>query len=251
VRHGGAYPEDVSSASPGAAGVDPSVPAGVVELVGLAAYTELAEFGLLAARSVDAPTLAARQALADGAARALTRQHALLALVTDGSADAAAVVVAPFDGAFVDFDMRTRTDVWAEGLLKGVVGHGVAQDFCRTLAVGVQGHVGTSLRTVLERPAPGREAEAAAGADAEAVRLLDEVAAADEVLASRLALWGRRVVGEALSLVTTFVDARPHLTALAGDSARTLGVDADPRAWLVSRLTAEHTRRMDRLRLAA
>jgi hypothetical protein len=50
VRHGGAYPEDVSSASPGAAGVDPSVPAGVVELVGLAAYTELAEFGLLAAR---------------------------------------------------------------------------------------------------------------------------------------------------------------------------------------------------------
>ncbi|WP_170023521.1 ferritin-like fold-containing protein [Isoptericola jiangsuensis] len=241
----------MSSASTGAAGVDPTVPAGVVELVGLAAYTELAEFGLLAARSVDAPTLAARQALADGAARALAREHALLRLVSDGSAEAAGQVLGPFAGAFVDFDVRTRTDDWAEGLLRGVVGHGVAQDFARTLAAGVQGHVGTSLRTVLERPAPGREAEAAAGADAEAVRLLDDLAVRDEVLAARLALWGRRVVGEALSLVTVHVDTRPHLAALVGDAARTLGADGDPRSWLVARLTAEHTRRMDRLRLAA
>ncbi|WP_407318749.1 ferritin-like fold-containing protein [Isoptericola halotolerans] len=246
-----------------AAGVDPTVPAPAVELVGLAAYTELAEFGLLAARSVDAPDLATRQALADGADRALGRQRALLALVSadDGVVPGVvgAAVMAPFDDALTDFDARTDTDDWAEGLLKGVVGHGVAQDFCRVLAGGLDGSSGRAVRQVLERPAPGPEAGADAGADAEAIWLLARLAAADDVLGSRLALWGRRVVGEALGVVTALLGRRPELAALAAESASRSGVDLPPapdrddavRTWLVARLTGEHTRRMDRMRLAA
>lgn len=221
-----------------AAGVDPTVPAPVVELVGLAAYTELAEFGLLAARSVDAPDLANRQALADGADRALARQRALFALVSvdDGVVPgvAGAAVMAPFDGVLADFDARTDTDDWAEGLLKGVVGHGVAQDFCRLVAGGLDGSTGRAVRKVLERPAPGPEAGADAGADAEAIWLLARMAAADEVLASR----SRCGAGAAA-------------TRLGADLSAGRCAEAAVRSWLVARLTGEHTRRMDRMRLAA
>ncbi|MEG3615762.1 ferritin-like fold-containing protein [Isoptericola haloaureus] len=228
-----------------------AVPAAVVDLVGFAAYSELAEFGLLATRSVDAPDLAVRQALADGADRALDRERAVLAVV-EGSA---AEVMAPFADALTEFDTRTRTDDWAEGVLKGVLGHGVAQDFCRALAAGVEDPVGKKLREVLDRPAPGPAAGAEAGADAEAIEVLGRLGAGDEVLASRLALWGRRVVGEALSLVTVLLDQHPGLDELAARAPGAHGADeVEPdgaRTWLVARLTAEHTRRMDRLRLAA
>ncbi|GAA4736753.1 ferritin-like fold-containing protein [Isoptericola chiayiensis] len=233
--------------------VDPSTPAPVSALVGIAAYTELAGFGLLAARSVDAPDLATRQSLALGAERALSRQQALVGLVAPGAGvPAAAALMGPFEGALVEFDTRTRTDDWAEGVLKGVVGHGVAQDFCRTLAAGVGGQHGKRLREVLEVAGAGPAARD--GADAEALSVLVRLASADDVLASRLALWGRRVVGEALNLVTALLEQHAELESLTAASAAALGHDAadgSVRSWLVARLTAEHTRRMDRLGLAA
>ncbi|WP_418277687.1 ferritin-like fold-containing protein [Isoptericola jiangsuensis] len=239
------------STSPRADGVDPAS-APFHELVGFAAYTELAGFGLLAALSVDAADLATRQALADGAERALARQRALVALVAPKggpTSGTAAQVMAPFDGVLAEFDTRTRTADWAEGLLTGVVGHGVAQDFCRALATGVPGSQGKDLRAVLDRLAH----PSATPGEAEPILVLGRAAAADDVLASRLALWGRRVVGEALNLVTGQLDSRPMLAGLAADAARAAGADVGNggRSWLVTRLTGEHTRRMDRLRLAA
>lgn len=73
-----------------------------------------------------------------------------------------------------------------------------------------------------------------------------DAAAADPVLASRLALWGRRIVGEGLTVVQALIE-RPGI-------ARLLDTDPDQghdQAWVFSRLTAEHTRRMGRLDLAA
>ncbi|MEN5076098.1 ferritin-like fold-containing protein [Isoptericola cucumis] len=224
------------------------------ELVGLAAYTELATFGLLASRSVDAVDLATRQTLAEAAAGSLERQGRLLGLVAaDGRS--AATVMTPFAGAFADFDARTSPGSWSEGLLKGVVGHGVAQDLCRELAAGLSGAGPGAFARAYDEPAPGGWA----------TTLLADAAAGDSVLASRLALWGRRVVGEALGLVQTVLGEHPRLARLAararaagtGDAAAAPGTttepgqDADVLAWLLQRLTAEHTRRMDRLGLAA
>lgn len=210
-------------------------------LVGLAAYTELAAFGLLAARSVDAPDLLARQTLATAAGEALGRQERLLGLVDAAGGDGAVAAMTPFDGALADFDARTAPSSWAEGLLKSVVGLGVAQDLCRELSAGLP---------------DGAEAFGAAvgkpRTDDPATAVLARSAAADGVLAARLALWGRRVVGEALGLVPVLLAAHPPLAALAAraqEAADDRGASAQ--AWLVSRLTAEHTRRMDRLGLAA
>ena len=230
----------------------PAVPDGLLaELVGLAAYTELATFGLLASRSVDAADLATRQTLAGAAADSLERQRRLLDLVTADGRPAASVM-APFADAFADFDARTTPGSWSEGLLKGVVGHGVARDLCRELAAGLPGAAPGAFARAYDDPAPG----------AWATTLLADAAAGDTVLASRLALWGRRVVGEALGLVQTVLGTHRGLAQLAA-RARTAGVgsgavpttepgqDADVLAWLLQRLTAEHTRRMDRLGLAA
>ncbi|MCK9792381.1 ferritin-like domain-containing protein [Isoptericola sp. 4D.3] len=206
-------------------------------LVGLAAYTELAAFGLLASRSADAPDLATRQTLATAAGEALGRQQRLLHLVDGG----AAAVMAPFDGALADFDARTSPSSWAEGLLKGVVGLGVAQDLCRELSQGLPGGADAYRGAVGDLPM--RDA---------ATAVLAEAASADAVLAARLALWGRRVVGEALGLVPVLLAAHPPLAALgaaAREAAAEQGASVQP--WLVSRLTAEHTRRMDRIGLAA
>ncbi|MGW6453879.1 ferritin-like fold-containing protein, partial [Isoptericola sp. NPDC055063] len=148
-------------------------------LVGLAGYTELAAFGLLASRSVDAPDLATRQTLAAAAGEALGRQERLLALV-DG---APAAVMAPFDGALADFDARTAPSSWAEGLLKGVVGLGVAQDLCRELAAGLPGGPADFVRAVGD-PRPGENAP----------RVLSPAAFSGGVFAVCLSFWGRLFV---------------------------------------------------------
>jgi len=216
--------------------------AALTTLVGLAAYTELAAFGLLASRSVDAPDLSTRQTLAAAAGEALGRQERLLGLVSrETTAAAVAASMAPFDGALADFDARTAPSSWAEGLLKSAVGLGVAQDLCRELAAGLPGG-GEAYRGAVGEPRT----------DDPATVVLAGAAAADGVLAARLALWGRRVVGEALGLVPVLLAAHPPLAGLAA-AARDAAADggASVQAWLVSRLTAEHTRRMDRIGLAA
>lgn len=225
---------------------DGGADAAVLDLLGLAAYVELATFGLLAGCSVDAPDLSARQTLAEAAGRALHRQQALLALGTERGASPGELM-GPYDGALADFDARTQPGSWWEGLLKGAVGHAVATDLCATLARGLPDGDRAVVGGVLE---DGTRADAV-------MALLTEAASRDERLASRLALWGRRVAGEALSLVQTVLVHRPSLAALALAADRTLVEPAagprrsDVPAWLLSHLTAEHTRRMDRIGLAA
>ena len=218
-------------------------PEALLALLGLAAYTELGTFGLVASRSVDAPDLATRQVLAGVSSRVLARQEALLALGAARGVDAVELM-APFDGVLADFDARTTPSSWWEGLLKGTVGYGVAHDLCRTLAHGLPEPDAAAVLAVVG------EVER----DGEATTLLATAAAANEVLASRLALWGRRVVGEALTLAQSVLTTRPVLAGLAQDAGARLGVDiggAGVQPWLLQRLTAEHTRRMDRMRLAA
>lgn len=209
-------------------------------LVGVAAYVELRTFGLIAAHTTDAPDLAAAQALAGVAGGVLARQDGLLTLAEARGADRLELM-APFTHVLDDFDARTVPGSWWEGLLKGAVGHGVAHDLCRLLARGLPEEDAGPVLAVLDQDA----------GDGVATGLLAAAAADDPVLAARLALWGRRVVGEALSLVQTLLDERPALAGLARSAAARAGHAGDLQAWALSSLTADHTRRMDRMRLAA
>jgi len=220
-----------------------TAPADALELLGLVAYTELASFGRLAGDAAHAPTLRQRQALSRMAAAMLERQETVLGRIAELGGDPEACM-ASFDGLFDDFDARTRPSTWWEGILKGYVGQGVADDFCLLAAGALDERSRDVVVGSLTTDAP---------ADRSAPVIAD-AATADPVLAARLALWGRRLVGEALGVVGVALSAHPALGRLVADAGREAGAAPEPgstQSWVFARLTAEHTRRMDRLGLAA
>ncbi len=75
--------------------------------------------------------------------------------------------------------------------------------------------------------------------------------AADPSVSGRLALWGRRLVGEALSQAQQVAAERDALTSLLVGGGSFPGADLAELARMFARLTDEHTVRMQRLGLTA
>jgi len=84
-----------------------------------------------------------------------------------------------------------------------------------------------------------------------AVRTVREAIDADPRIAGRLALWGRRLVGEALSQAQRVAVERDALASLLVGGTNRPGADLAEIGRMFARLTDEHTRRMGRLGLAA
>ncbi|GEL94583.1 ferritin-like fold-containing protein [Cellulomonas composti] len=239
-------------------GVEPPSSADTVELLGLVAQLEQTAFARLAADSRIAPTIEQRLALTRFAAAAVQRRDRVLARIEELGADPVAAI-GQFDGVLEEFDVRTEPSTWWERLLKSYVGYGVADDFCRLAAQGLDEQ---SRQLVLEVLDDASHSELA-------VAELDAAGAGDEVLTSRLALWGRRLVGEALSVVQRLLAQRPGLercvragaaqaaaaqaAAASASSAAAPTASAPPNApaKIFGELTAQHTRRMARLGLTA
>jgi hypothetical protein len=78
---------------------------------------------------------------------------------------------------------------------------------------------------------------------------LQQALADDPRLSSRLALWGRRLVGEALTQAQRVVLERAVLGGLLQDTEQ--GVYEDEVKTLFASLTRNHSRRMSRLGLTA
>ncbi|WP_425954909.1 ferritin-like fold-containing protein [Xylanimonas sp. McL0601] len=217
----------------------------LLELAGLAAYVRLGLFGLIGEHVLDAPDLGAAQRMVTIAQRVAAQQQALLAIGAAHGVEPVALMT-PFEGVLDSFEARTHETTWWEGLLKGIVGHGVPSDLCRLLARGLPAEGAAAVGDALALDPDGYQSTTA---------LVRAAAEADARLASRMALWSRRVVGESLSLSQELLATRPGLARLARAVAAAASLDgeapADPVAWVLSELTAEHTRRMDRMGLAA
>jgi tRNA-(MS[2]IO[6]A)-hydroxylase (MiaE)-like len=215
----------------------------VLTLLGLVAHLELAAFTRLAADSAVAPTLDQRLRLMRFSAGAVDRLERIFAHIEDlgGSPE---LELSRFTHALDDFEARTTPSSWWERMLTAYVGYGVADDFCKAAAAGLDEQTRDLVMEVLDGAS---HAELT-------VATLAEAAHGDAVLTSRLALWGRRLVGEALGVVQTLLTSQPSLARLAFDAEECgRGGPADPEAMtrLFGRLTAEHTRRMGRLGLTA
>ncbi|ADG75365.1 conserved hypothetical protein [Cellulomonas flavigena DSM 20109] len=225
--------------------------ADAVEVLGLVASVEHQAFARLAEDSRQAPGLEQSLALSRLAACCTERRDRVLARIEELGGDPA-TALARFDGLLTEFDVRTPSSTWAERLLKAYVGYGVADDFCRLVARGLDEESARLVADVLD---DASRTELAVGE-------LDRACAGDDVLSSRLALWGRRLVGEALGVVQR-VAQRPEVArvlARAGASDSTDGEAshvaaresvAQAPATVFNELTAEHTRRMSRLHLTA
>lgn len=223
--------------------------ADAVDVLGLVASLEHRAFARLAADGAQAPTLEQSLALSRVAARCTERRDRVLARIDELGGDPVEAL-SRFDGLLDDFDARTSPSTWAESLLKAYVGYGVADDFCRLVAGGLDEASARLVREVLD---DATHAELA-------VQQLDAAVAGDDVLSSRLALWGRRLVGEALGVVQRLVQ-RPEVARVLDRARDGGGDDAGERpvgattpqvpATVFNELTAEHTRRMSRLHLTA
>lgn len=224
-------------------------------VIGLLAYAELAAQMRLAIDASRAPRAQYRLAQADLSGAAHVRLRKLISYLDgallDGEPLDGEAQVRAFNDAFDDYEQRTKAETWHERVLKGYVGHSVSVDFCRvltrTLPQDVRDYINDSLSLA-------NETEVAMG-------ILTNSTAEDSVLASRLALWGRRLVGEALNQIQQLLHQYSALGALALASARADGVElvdagyeTNSKAvtsWVFAQLTADHARRMDRIGLAS
>jgi hypothetical protein len=136
----------------------------------------------------------------------------------------------PFEEAITEFNDRTRPADVLEALTKVYVGDAILADFYVAVAGGAE---------------PGTQAVVAESlADAGHTELLAErlraAADTDSRLASRLGLWARRLVGEALSQANAIVRDRATLAALVGEE----GVEA-----MFGHVLDKHTARMRTINL--
>jgi hypothetical protein len=206
----------------------------VVDLLGALAYAELTAFDRLAEDARMAPTLDGRAALMDMAVAEMGHFKRLRErLVELGATPADAM--APFTRALDAFHESTRPSTWLEGLVKAYVGDGLAADFYREVAAFLPG---PDRDLVLEVLADTGHADFA-------VREVRAAIRTDRKIAGRLALWGRRLVGEAISQSQAVIGEHDRLARLiiegTGDLA---GVGR-----LTERITAAHTARMRNLGL--
>lgn len=211
--------------------------AATVDLLGVLAYGELTAFERLAGDARLAPTVADKVALGRMAAAEydhFVRLHDHL--VAEGVDPEEAM--RPFVGPVDAFHDSTPASNWLEGLIKAYVGDGLATDFYREVAA-----------FVTDAPTRGLVLEVLAdtGQASFAVAKVRGAIAADPPVGGRLALWARRLVGEALIQAQRVAVERDALTELlVGGSGDLAGI-----ARLLTRLTDAHTARMQALGLQA
>jgi hypothetical protein len=216
---------------------DPEVPAdGVLDLLGIVAYAQLTAFFRLTDDAALAVELADKAALAEMAAAEFGHfqlvRHRIEALDADPWQ-----VMAPFVAAVDAFHARTAPADWLEGLVKAYVGDGIAADFYRTVA------------TLLDDPTQALVLEVLADTG-HAEFVIDRVRAAiaaDPKVAGRLALWARRLVGEAFGQAQRVAAERESLARLLADDSRNQLGDIGR---MFARLTDAHAARMAALGLS-
>lgn len=240
MRRGDLYPGPVTSAATPAPSsptiADPAYRGAVLDLLGILAYGELASFSRLADDALYAPDLRGQLTLSRMASGELSHLDVIEQLVTRLGGDLETVMAASSD-ILGDFDARTTPRDWWERLIKTYVGYGLVLDFQREVSVRLDPEVRAVVDDVL----------ADNGYADFVVSVLEPVLATDTQLGSRLALWGRRVVGEALNVAQTTLMRHPSLVLLL-----TGGQDDEAEATkMLNRLAGGHARRMDRLGLTA
>jgi hypothetical protein len=189
---------------------------GVIDLLGLLAYAELDAFFRLAEDAALAPTLADKAALGGMAVAEFSHFERIRAELERFGADPDQAMQ-PFTAALDDFHIRTAPSDWLEGLVKAYVGDGFAADFYRAVA------------EVLD-PGPRAlvlEVLADTGHAQFAVEHVRAAIDADPKVAGRLALWARRLVGEALGQAQRVAAQRPSLAyLLVPDASAEIGTSS-------------------------
>ncbi len=147
----------------------------------------------------------------------------------------------PFRRPIDEFHAHTKPADWLEGWSRRTWG-----------TASEQTSTERSRRTWIRRA--GNSCWMSCGDLGQSAFVVDRVRAAiaaDPRVAGRLALWGRRLVGEALSQAQRVAAERDALSMLLVGGVDRPGVDLAEIGRMLARLTENHTRRMQELGLAA
>ena len=215
---------------------------GVLDLLGLLAYAELVAFFRLSEDASLAPSLSDKAALGEMAVAEFGHFQMLRGEIARMGAtpeQAMQPFVEPVDA----FHAMTAPSTWLEGLVKAYVGDGIAADFYRAVAELLDSQ---TRQLVLDVLADTGHADFVTSRVRAAI-------AADPAVADRLALWARRLVGEALAQAHRVAAQRAPLARLltgAVTGRDGAGGEQGEIGRMFAKLTDAHEQRMAALGLA-
>lgn len=209
--------------------------AAVTKLYEVLLAGEFAACYRLIEESAMAPTTADRVAIARLIAAEMGHFEVLSEQIRVGGGDPEAAV-ASHTGVFDEYHRVTMPTSWLEVLVKMHVGDGLAADFYAEMADVLPEEVRPTMKSVM----------AETGSSQFAVDGVRAAVAADPAIASPLVLWGRRLLGEAITHMQWVLAEEEEVMALLFDGTATL----NNAAGFFDNMAARHTQRMADLSLA-
>jgi len=216
---------------------DPAYRQGVIELLGLLGAGEYLAFERLVSEAALAPSLSQRVRVADIAQGELGHHRLIRDRLLEMGVDpdeAMSAFLLPLES----YHRMTAPSDWLEGLVKAYVGDSISTDFYREIGAVLDERTAVLVAEVCSE----------LGQTAVVIAEVRAAIARDPRLAGRLALWGRRLLGEMLSQAQSVAAQHDGLAALILSEPVTSQIDL---VGLLERLTAAHVARMTALGLAA
>lgn len=214
--------------------------------LGQLAYLQLSQFEILTNELKFAPTTHYKAQLSEAAAKCFEQYRAISKLIVATGADVTDAMD-PFVERIETFQSRISGVDFYETIIKIYLVSGLLNDFYKRLAVGLDAGTRASIEKILSDKTFEKYA----------TKVLSESMADDPTLASRLALWGRRIMGDVLLELRATFDNRKLAgvtknAKLSVEQEREVNLAAYSKLEpLVSELIAAHSVRMDAIGLTA
>jgi tRNA isopentenyl-2-thiomethyl-A-37 hydroxylase MiaE len=228
--------DQTSSYTPQAVSRIPVEHPGIDELFALLAYGEVAAFYRLTEEARMAPNLSGRINMARMAAAEMGHYELLRKALENRGIDVDSAM-SRYAATLENYHRLTTPSTWLEALVKTYVGDALAADFYLEIADVLPAEVADVVRGVLSET----------GHSQFVVAEVRSAVASSDVHRSRLALWSRRLLGEAITQAQyVLADHDELVDLLVSGTDNGLGYMTD----FFDRLQRTHAERMQQLDLA-